>query len=393
VNKLGAVIVAYLAGLLLGNIGLLPEFGKELNEYLINNPQATPQDIEGLYSAGLITSANVLAFKIYKLRDVLMSATILLAIPLLLFSSNVRQWKQLAGKTLASLFLGLIAVVVVIVLGYLIFYTKGSKDLWKVAGMLVGVYTGGTPNLAALKMMLNVDADTYILTHTYDLVVGIFYLAFLMTFGQKIIRWFLPKFPVALDKVGAKNSDGQDPFWGILKRDKFFPLLKAYGVTLAIFAIAGILSMLVPGRLMMVVVILTITTLGILVSLIPSLNRIDKTFESGMYLILIFSLVVSSMADIRNFSGLAPGLFAYITMAVFGSLLLHVLLSRLFKVDADTTMITSVAFICSPPFVPVVAGALGNRHIIVSGITIGLFGYAIGNYLGFLVAQALKVLF
>ncbi|HNS28996.1 MAG TPA: DUF819 family protein [Tenuifilaceae bacterium] len=393
VNKLGAVIVAYLAGLLLGNIGLLPEFGKELNEYLINNPQATPQDIEGLYSAGLITSANVLAFKIYKLRDVLMSATILLAIPLLLFSSNVRQWKQLAGKTLASLFLGLIAVVVVIVLGYLIFYTKSSKDLWKVAGMLVGVYTGGTPNLAALKMMLNVDADTYILTHTYDLVVGIFYLAFLMTFGQKIIRWFLPKFPVALDKVGAKNSDGQDPFWGILKRDKFFPLLKAYGVTLAIFAIAGILSMLVPGRLMMVVVILTITTLGILVSLIPSLNRIDKTFESGMYLILIFSLVVSSMADIRNFSGLAPGLFAYITMAVFGSLLLHVLLSRLFKVDADTTMITSVAFICSPPFVPVVAGALGNRHIIVSGITIGLFGYAIGNYLGFLVAQALKVLF
>jgi len=392
VNKLGAVIVAYLAGLLLGNIGLLPEFGKELNEYLINNPQATPQDIEGLYSAGLITSANVLAFKIYKLRDVLMSATILLAIPLLLFSSNVRQWKQLAGKTLASLFLGLIAVVVVIVLGYLIFYTKGSKDLWKVAGMLVGVYTGGTPNLAALKMMLNVDADTYILTHTYDLVVGIFYQAFLMTFGQKIIRWFLPKFPVALDKMDAKNSDGQDPFWGILKRDKFFPLLKAYGVTLAIFAIAGILSMLVPGRLMMVVVILTITTLGILVSLIPSLNRIDKTFESGMYLILIFSLVVSSMADIRNFSGLAPGLFAYITMAVFGSLLLHVLLSKLFKVDADTTMITSVAFICSPPFVPVVAGALGNRHIIVSGITIGLFGYAIGNYLGFLVAEALKVL-
>jgi len=198
VNKLGAVIVAYLAGLLLGNIGLLPEFGKELNEYLINNPQATPQDIEGLYSAGLITSANVLAFKIYKLRDVLMSATILLAIPLLLFSSNVRQWKQLAGKTLASLFLGLIAVVVVIVLGYLIFYTKGSKDLWKVAGMLVGVYTGGTPNLAALKMMLNVDADTYILTHTYDLVVGIFYLAFLMTFGQKNHSLVFAKIPCCI---------------------------------------------------------------------------------------------------------------------------------------------------------------------------------------------------
>ena len=94
-------------------------------------------------------------------------------------------------------------------------------------------------------MMLNVDADTYILTQHTTLSLA-FYLAFLMTFGQKIIRWFLPKFPVALDKMDAKNSDGQDPFWES-KRDKFFPLLKAYGVTLAIFAIAGILSILFPA--------------------------------------------------------------------------------------------------------------------------------------------------
>jgi uncharacterized membrane protein len=55
-------------------------------------------------------------------------------------------------------------------------------------------------------------------------------------------------------------------------------------------------------------------------------------------------------------------------------------------------MITSVAFICSPPFVPVVAGALKNRHIIVSGITIGIIGYAVGNYLGYIVAEVLSKL-
>jgi hypothetical protein len=67
-----------------------------------------------------------------------------------------------------------------------------------------------------------------------------------------------------------------------------------------IFAVGGGLSMLVPNHMVMVVVILTITTLGILASLIPAVNRIDKTFESGMYLILIFSIVVASMADVRN---------------------------------------------------------------------------------------------
>jgi len=54
-------------------------------------------------------------------------------------------------------------------------------------------------------------------------------------------------------------------------------------------------------------------------------------------------------------------------------------------------MITSTALICSPPFVPVVSGALNNREILVPGITIGIIGYAVGNYLGFLMAELLKM--
>ena len=36
----------------------------------------------------------------------------------------------------------------------------------------------------------------------------------------------------------------------------------------------------------------------------------------------------------------------------------------------------------SPPFVPVIAAALKNKEIVVSGLIIGIIGYAIGNYLG-----------
>jgi uncharacterized membrane protein len=390
VNKLGAVIIAYLVGLIAGNIGLLPGMGTYLNEYLTINPKATAGDVNALLSKGLISENELLAFNIYKLRDLLMSITILLAIPLMLFSANVKEWGRMAGNTLKSLLIGFFSVLVVIIAGYFIFRGRGMEDLWKVSGLLVGVYTGGTPNLASLKLMLDVDANTYILTHTYDLVIGVFYLAFLMTIGQKMFHRFLPKFPIPLDVVKVKDLDGKDPFWGIFQRRIFLPLLKAYLFAIIIFAIGGGLSMLVPDQMVMVVVILAITTLGILASLIPAVNRIEKTFESGMYLILIFSIVVASMADVRNFAGLTPGLFAYITMAVFGSLFLHVLLSKLFKVDSDTTMITSVAFICSPPFVPVIAGALGNRHIVITGITIGIIGYAVGNYLGFLVATVLS---
>ena len=69
--------------------------------------------------------------------------------------------------------------------------------------------------------------------------------------------------------------------------------------------------------------------------------------------------------------------------------LLQLLLSRWFKVDADTLIITSAALLCSPPFVPVVAAALNKRSLVVPGLTIGIVGYALGNYLGFLLSWLL----
>ncbi len=352
VNKLGAVFVAYMVGLILGNAGLLP------------------QNAVGL-------------------QDLITSITIPLAIPLLLFSTNVKAWRSVARKSIVSLAIGIFSVVVVVVLGFFIFKGSGMSEMWKVAGMLVGVYTGGTPNLASLKMMLNVDSDTYILTHTYDMLVSTVLLAFLITVGQRLLLLFLPKFNNS-DAVEVEYTNGSDPFVGIFKRDKLMPLLKVYALSVLIFAVGGALSLLVGRDQQVVVVILAITTLSIAASTFPSINKVDKTFESGMYLILIFSIVVASMADVSRFIGIAPGLLGYITLAVFGSLFLQVLLAKLFRIDADTTIITSTALVCSPPFVPVIAAAIGNKKVILSGITIGIIGYAVGNYLGYALAEILR---
>ena len=355
VNKLGSVVIAYGVGLIIGNAGILPEGSAVIQEAIT-------------------------------------TITIPLAIPLLLFSANVRSWFMMAGKTMLSMAAALMGVIVVVFTGYLIFRGGGMEEMWKVSGMLVGVYTGGTPNLASLKMMLDVNPDTYIITHTYDMVLSSLYLLFLITLGRRVFGAFLRPYPFGYQQgsLTVSQLDGRDPYKGILRPRVAWPLAKALGLSALIFGIGGGVSLLVPESAQMVVVILIITTLGIGASLLPSINRIDKTFELGMYMILIFSLDVASMANIREFSGAAPGLFLYITYVVFGSLILHVLISRYFKVDTDTLMVTSTALICSPPFVPVIAGAIRNREVIVSGLTVGILGYAIGNYLGYFVALVIK---
>jgi len=391
-NRIGAIIIAYIVGLILGNIGILPVASENMIQLIQTQDALTMKELRDLYAQGVLKESDLDYFSVRKLQDLITTIAIPLAIPLLLFGLNIREWFRMAGKTMLSLVLGLISVVIVVTLGFFIYRYK-IYELWKISGMLIGLYTGGTPNLASLKLMLDVNANTYILTHTYDTIIGVVYLFFLLVAGKNILRVFMRPYPrPASDLKNEKIQHTENAYKDIFKRETFIPLLKALAIAILIFAVGGGLSLFVPGHSVMVVVILTITTLSIFASLIHSVNKIDKTFELGMYFILVFSIVVASMADLTRLSDISTGLFYYITIAVFGTLFLHILLSKVFGIDGDTVMVTSTALICSPPFVPVIAGALKNKEVMVSGLTVGIIGYAVGNYVGVLLAWILESL-
>ena len=118
-----------------------------------------------------------------------------------------------------------------------------------------------------------------------------------------------------------EEAESFEDFSGMFRKGRIIPLLKALGLALLIFIVSFGISLLLPKVSQMVVVILSITTLGILASLINWINKIEKTFQLGMYFILVFSFTVASMADLRVvFSIGFLGLFAYISYAYFGTL-------------------------------------------------------------------------
>lgn len=356
-DKIGAVLINYGFGILIANSGFFPE-GME------------------------------------NLQNTLTTILIPIAIPLLLFSADIGSWMKLIGKTTIALFLGVISLLISIYAGYYIFSGK-VENLWEVSGMLVGVYTGGTPNLAAIKTALNVAPDRFIVTHTSDMLISSLFLFFVLGGAQKVFNLILPKF-----KLDQKMSDYEkdydivdetQDFKGLLRKEYQMNILKSVGLSIFIFAIGGGISMLVPEKYSTLTAILTITTLAILFSFRPKVNQLKKSYQSGMYLIHVFSLVVASMADFSKFhAGESLTIFYYVAFVVFVSLIIHLILSYFFKVDTDTFIITTIALVFSPPFVPVAATALKNKHVIISGITVGIIGYAIGNYLGVFVAYSLK---
>ncbi len=365
-NKIGAIIWAYGIGILFRVCGLIPEIA--VDGVNVMPGETIPQAI----------------------RD-LTDMTILLALPLLLFSLDFRKWLKHAKTTLLSMVLAFISIITMVIIGFFIF-NPGLAEGWKIAGLLTGVYTGGTPNMAAIKTALEVNQDTYIMTHTYDMVISLVWFIFIITIGQKTLNLFLPKSKNTKSSTSSKDYSTAefDSYVGIFKRKTFIPLLASLGITILIFGSGyGIMS-IVPEDAKTVVIILYITTMGILLSFVPKINKIDKSFQLGMYFIIVFSMAVASQADLKNLVNISTDLFLYVALAVWGSLILHIILSMIFKVDTDTVIITSAALAFSPPFVPVVAGALKNKEVLIPGLTVGIIGYALGNYLGISMAYLLQ---
>lgn len=385
-KKLGSIVIAYAFGLLLGSSGILPTGSENYYLALRGDPALSASQIEAMLASGTIGEGDIFVNSIRKVQDGLITVAIPIAFPLLLFSLNIRKWLKYAKTGFLSMFLAIVSIIVVIVSGYFIF--KGVvPESWKVAGMLVGVYTGGTPNMASLSYALDVDPNLFLMTNTYDIVIGAVTIFFFITAGPRVFRAFLPPFKhpgesVNTDQAVAEAQSFED-FSGLFKKGRLLPLVKALGISILIVGISVGIAMLLPEDAFQPSAILLITTFAILASLIPWINRIEKTFQLGMYFILVFSFAFASMADLSTMFNIGYlGLFAYVMWAYFGSLLLHLLLSKIFRVNADDYLITTTAFIYSPPFVPVIAAALKNKDVIVTGITVGVIGWILGNYLG-----------
>jgi uncharacterized membrane protein len=353
IDRLGAVVVCYIAGIALGNTGVFPE-----------------------------NFAGV--------QDAFMTVTVPIALPLMFFSLDMKRWSRLAGKSLLSFGLQTVSIIIVSIGGYFIFRDVIGAESWKLAGMFIGVYTGGTVNLAAIGTALQVDPALYVASHASDVVVSSVYLLFLITVGQRVILKFLPAFSAAGNVSEDISMEGMNSYDGIFGRKVFLPLLGALALAVLIFAFGGALTLVVPKEAGMVVAILSITTLGIAASFVPRIRAIKMTYQLGQYFILVFCLVVGSMADISKLIGSAPAILGYVGFTIACCLVLHVALCRIFGVDTDTMIITSTAGINSPPLVPVVAAALKNRELVVSGVITGIIGWVIGSYLGITFAYLLQ---
>ena len=326
-----------------------------------------------------------------KLQSTIMSVAVPLAIPLMLFNCDFKLWTKSLPKTAWALVTGIVAVIIASISGYFIF-RNNVPEIAKVTGMMAGIYTGGTMNFNALGAALNVDRSVMAIVLAFQMVITTPYIFFLLGGGYKIFRKLLPYKDIThkgrMDEDQVETADVEN-YRGMFEKKNFIGMMKGLGLSVIFLAIGAGLALLITGTLNELVVILTITTLSIIASFFKPVRELPKTFELGMFFILIFSVIVASMFDINSVNGGSLYIGGFVLWIIGISVGLHLLLCRIAKVSGDLFCVCQVGLLCSPPFVPPIAGAMKNKKVLISGIVVGLVGYAVGTYLGALLAWVL----
>ena len=365
-----------------------------------------------LYVIGVVIANVPMPAEIAKLQGIIPTIMIPLAIPMMLFGCTFKTSELTLQLRLITS--GIIAVCLAVVGGYFIF-GQGIEQGAEIGGMLAGKCTGGTLNAAAIKEGLRISDKNYMLITIYDIIICFVYFIFLLGGGIRLFRWLYgekTKRTISAEDAAEIKREMEavkaNPYKGLWSKDGFIQIGKVLATTIAVVVAAAGLSYLIgwifgadlanfmnekKGGWFMAPFILMLTTIGIGLSFYKPIQKFDRSYDLGMYLIYIFSLAIASMADLSNLEIMENlNIIGFLAFAIFVSLFIHAIICRFFKVNADSMVISSVAFINSPPFVPMISNAMKNRAALVTGISSGLIGYAVGNYLGILISKLLHLL-
>jgi uncharacterized membrane protein len=328
-KKVGSVVITYVIGISLGNL-----FGSAFDK----NTSVT-----------------------------LSGVGVLVAIPLMLFPSDIRTWPTLARPLLISFALACFSAV--FSAGAVsIAFRDSTDEWWKVAGMLVGVYVGGSANMSAVGLALGVKENTFLLLNASDIVVGGIYLLLLLSIAQRILLTFLRQFLTPTTKAQSSEMEGL----GATKKSLVFSLFLAIGI----FLLSAGISFLLHKELVAATLMLVSTTLGLVASLNKKVRHMPGSNEAGEYFLLVFSVAIGSLADIRQMASGSATLFLFVLIVMSASAVLHFGLCKLFGIDADTALISQTATIFGPPFIGPVCKAIKNQTLVGPGLTLGLMGIA-----------------
>jgi uncharacterized membrane protein len=265
-----------------------------------------------------------------------------------------------------------------------------GDDAWKLAGPFTGTYTGGSLNFFALWDGLEIgDPDLFAAANAVDNLT--FFPLF--TLWILIPTWLGKRYPISrrwgeidMEPIAEHEDEGAIEL-------RIPDLATLAFLAVAVMVVSNLIkSWWIAPIMPSLPTILIVTTLALILGQFRFVGRLQGGMEIGTFAFYLFFCAVGAMINVKKAILLSPVLFVYVVVMI----LIHIVavygIGRLLHLDIRILTIASVAAKTGPSSVVAVANAHGWKHLVLPGVAMGLLGYAVGNYLGFAAAYAMKAL-
>ncbi|ORI04954.1 DUF819 family protein [Mammaliicoccus sciuri] len=355
--------------------------------------------IIALVGAMILSNLNIIPIE-SPVYDQVWEYVIPLAIPLLLFRSNIfKIWKE-SRRLLFIFLISSVGTVVGVGAGFLLLH-QFIPELDKIGAMMTGSYIGGGVNFAALSTKFQTPGELVSATVVADNSVMAFYFIVLITLpNMTFIKKYFKRLYNSNDDA---NSNQAEAYW---KRNEISLKDIAYSISIAFvlvaisFKISELVNEYIPknnhfmeilvsiiGDQFLLLTTLTLITVAMFSKFFENLNASD---ELGTFLIYIFFVVIGVPASIPIIIKTAPLLFIFVAVILIFNLSITLCFGKLFKFNIEEMLLASNANAGGPTTAAALAISKGWQGLVGPILIIGTLGYVIGNYVGTLMGYFLS---
>jgi uncharacterized membrane protein len=338
-----------------------------------------------LSNIGLLTTDN-------PFYNQLTSYAVPFAVILILFHVKLSDLKNAGKPMLVAFGIAALGSLLGCLLGGLLLNGAFNEILvgegWKLIGPYIGTYIGGSLNFFSLWTGLEINnPDLFAAANAVDN----------LTFMPIFLIWilapnYLMKYFVPADHWKQEELDQDISKTKIVELKVTHLAALSFWALLIMFLAGWIKQEFIAQFFPSLPTILITTTLALIFAQIKFIQNLQGSHELGNFAFYLFFAAVGALMDILKAIELAPVLFLFVIIVIAVQVGLVLVLGKLLQIDLRILAVAAVAAKAGPSSVIAITNAKNWNQFALPGIAAGLFGYAIGNYIGFGGAYLLKFL-
>ena len=330
--------------------------------------------------------------------DIVWNYIVPLVIPLLLMKTDVRNIFKETGRFAGAFHISTLGTIIGSFIAVGILHTFIS-NLELIGPAMTASYIGGSVNFVSVVSMFNPPKDLVNATLVADSGVMIIYFLFLITLpAMAIARRIFPETEKSKKIAGINKTGENENYW----KPKPIGLIDI-GKSLSIAFIISLLSVKISGffnheempvfiRMFLGQQYLVLTTLSVIFPILfpKVVKNLAGNEELGTFLIFIFFVMIGLPASFSKVIMGAPLMILFCAIILIINFVVTFVLGKWFKYEIEELVLAAVVTSGGPMNGVAVAISKNWQNLIFPSLMLGVWGYVIGNYIGYITGLILQ---